>query len=206
MAANILVIISSHVTDLIGSLGYGGLTLLMALESCNLPIPSEVIQPFGGYLVSTGRLTFGGAVLAGTVGGTIGSLASYYLGRYAIDSRMFFWVSQTKRHWLTAWFNRYGESTVFFGRLIPIVRTFISLPAGAGKMNVIRFIGFTFGGSLIWSILLTYLGYILGQNWDMLKGYFHKIDIVVALAVIALSMLYYLHRYLLSKIGDTKRR
>lgn len=195
----LLNMISSYITSFISQLGYGGLALFMALESCNLPIPSEIIQPFGGYLVSAGKLTFWAAVLSGTMGGTVGSLVSYYLGRYLIDSRLLFWISPSKVKQLTSWFNRYGESTVFFCRLLPVVRTFISLPAGAARMNIPRFLGYTFMGSLLWSMLLTYLGYILGENWDILKVYFHQADLVLIAVIVVLTVAYFMHHQLSSR-------
>ena len=182
------------VVTIISSLGYWGVAICMAIESCNIPLPSEIIQPFGGFLVYTGRFTFINVVLAGTIGGTVGSLLSYYLGAYAIDSRILFWVPTSKKRLLIDWFDRHGEGTVFFGRLLPGIRTFISLPAGAARMNIPRFIVYTFAGSLIWSIFLTYLGYVLGQNWRILSRYFHDVDLVILLAILGLILYYFYHR------------
>jgi len=182
------------VVAIISGLGYWGVAVCMAIESCNIPLPSEIIQPFGGFLVYTGRFTFINVVLAGTIGGTVGSLLSYYLGAYAMDSRILFWVSTSKKQLLINWFDRHGEGTVFFGRLLPGIRTFISLPAGAARMNMPRFIVYTFAGSLIWSIFLTYLGYVLGQNWRILGRYFHDIDLVIGLVILSLILYYFYHR------------
>lgn len=198
----ILLYVLHSVTGFISSLGYWGIAICMAIESCNIPLPSEMIQPFGGYLVSAGRLSFWQAVLAGTAGGTFGSIVSYYLGYYAMDSRLLFWVSPTKREQLNGWFERYGERTAFFGRLIPGVRTFISLPAGAARMNLSRFTVYTFLGSLIWSTLLTYVGYILGENWRQIQVYFHRIDLIVVLAFV-IMIVYYLIRRAQTKTGKT---
>lgn len=195
----LLNMVSGYVTSYISRLGYGGLALFMTLESFNLPIPSEIIQPFGGYLVSAGRLTFWGAVLSGTLGGTVGSLASYYLGRYLMGCRFLFWISPSKVKRLNSWFDRYGESTVFFCRLIPIVRTFISLPAGAARMNIPRFLVYSFLGSLLWSILLTYFGYMLGENWDILKIYFHQTDLVLMIVLVVLAVTYLMRHYMQSR-------
>lgn len=190
----LLSIISGYITSSINLLGYGGLAFFMALESCNLPIPSEIILPFGGYLVSAGKISFWGAVLAGSIGGTIGSLISYYLGCYAINCR-FFKVSPIKAQLLTSWFARYGEGTVFIGRLVPMVRTFISLPAGAAKMNLPRFLIYTFMGSMVWSIMLTYLGYILGENWEVLKAYFNQLELVLFSCLAVFIAGYFLRRH-----------
>jgi len=190
----LLLYILHQITGFIADLGYWGIAICMAVESCNIPIPSEMIQPFGGYLVSTGHLGFWQAVLAGTAGGTLGSVISYYLGYYAMDSRLLFWVPQAKKYQLTNWFERYGESTAFLGRLIPGVRTFISLPAGAGHMNLPKFIIYTFLGSFLWSTFLTYVGYVLGENWEQIQVYFHRIDIAVAMVLVILIFYYLVHR------------
>lgn len=190
----LLSILSTHVTSFISSLGYWGLAVCMALESCNFPIPSEIIQPFGGYLVSIGRINIWGAVLAGTAGGTIGSFISYYLGKYAIEIPYLSGHSCRNQQCLKDWFARYGERTVFFGRLIPIVRTFISLPAGAARMNIPRFLLYTFMGSLIWSILLTYIGYMLGENWEIMKTYFHQVDMILGAGLVVITMFYFVYR------------
>lgn len=160
----------------------------MAIESANIPLPSEVILPFGGYLVYTGRLDFWATVMAGTVGGTIGSIGSYYLGskggrpfieRYG----RYVGINAHKLSIADRWFERYGEATVFFTRLMPVIRTFISLPAGIARMNFKRFVIYTFLGSLPWSILLVYAGYALGQNWQAIKPWFHSIDLLMAVAL-----------------------
>lgn len=193
MEALILYIINI-VTEFIAGLGYWGVGICMAIESCNIPLPSEVILPFGGYLASEGRIGLWESALAGTIGGTLGSVVSYYLGYYAIDSSLLFWISQRKKHLITEWFNRYGEITVFFCRLLPVVRTFISLPAGAAKMNLPKFVIYTFVGSLIWSIILTYLGYQLGNHWSMLRQYFRYADVVILLGIVATLVYYFIWR------------
>lgn len=173
----------------IAALGYWGIGLGMAVESANIPLPSEVILPFGGYLVSTGRLDFWGVVLAGTVGGTAGSVVSYALGAWGgrplvLRYGRYFGISRTKLDAADRWFGRYGEATVFFTRLMPVIRTFISLPAGISRMHFYRFVVYTFLGSLPWSIALTYLGFQLGENWNSLKPYFHRLDVVIIAALL----------------------
>lgn len=186
------------VTDFIAALGYWGIAIGMAIESANIPLPSELILPFGGYLVSTGQLTFWGAVMAGTVGGTVGSIASYYLGlkggrplilRYG----RYVGINSGRLAMADHWFERYGEATVFFTRLMPIIRTFISLPAGITGMNFKRFVIYTFLGSLPWSILLTYVGVKLGENWTAIKPWFHRLDVVVAVGIV-LGIVYLMFR------------
>lgn len=185
-----------QVTVIIAALGYWGVGIGMAIESANIPLPSEVILPFGGYLVYAGRLDFWGTVLAGTVGGTLGSIGSYYLG--SKGGRPFLrkyghYIGVSDRNLAIAdrWFDRYGEATVFFTRLMPIIRTFISLPAGIARMNFRKFVIYTFLGSLPWSILLVYVGYALGQNWQAIKPWFHRMDFLVA-SIIGVGLIYYL--------------
>jgi membrane protein DedA with SNARE-associated domain len=171
-------------------MGYWGIAIGMAVESANIPLPSEVILPFGGYLVYTGRLEFFQAAMAGTIGGTLGSALSYYLGLrggrpFLVKYGRYFGFSMNHLAVADRWFDRYGEATVFFTRLMPIVRTFISLPAGISGMNFKKFLVYTFLGSLPWSLLLTYVGLKLGQNWNTIGPWFHRLDVVVALGIAA---------------------
>ncbi|ACX52163.1 SNARE associated Golgi protein-like protein [Ammonifex degensii KC4] len=179
--------------------GYWGIAVGMAIESCNIPLPSEIILPFGGFLAYQGKVTFWGAVLAGTVGGTVGSVISYYLGlkggrpfleRYG----RYFWISPRELALAEAWFARYGEATVFFTRLMPVIRTFISFPAGIARMNLIRFTVYTFLGSLPWSIFLTYLGFRLGEHWEEVKVWLHKYDIAVLVLTVLVLGWYWSHK------------
>lgn len=177
----------------LGKLGYFGVFFLMALESACIPIPSEAILPFGGYLSSPGytgnRLNLVLVILIGTLGGTAGSAFAYYIGskggrplvdKYAEKLRL----SKDKIDKSDNYFNKYGEKIVFYSRLLPIIRTFISLPAGISKMDFKKFISYTFFGSLIWSIILGYAGFVMGKNWVLIRSYFHIADyIVVALIV-----------------------
>lgn len=184
------------IIDIIAAMGYWSIGLGMALESANIPLPSEIILPFGGYLASIGRLNFWGVVMAGTVGGTAGSVFSYYLGLKG--GRPFLqsygkYIGISARHLTLAedWFGRYGEATVFFTRLMPVIRTFISFPAGIAGMNIKRFIVYTFLGSLPWSILLAYIGFKLGQNWELIKPWFHRFDLLLVLAIVTAIAYFY---------------
>lgn len=190
LISQILEVVAQETTKRIAALGYWGLFWGMAIESANIPLPSEVILPFGGYLVYKGQLTFWGAVMAGTLGGTFGSMMSYFLGLWGgrpLILKYGRYVGISHHHFATAekWFLRYGEATVFFTRLMPIIRTFISLPAGMSGMNFFRFVIYTFLGSLPWSILLVYLGQKMGQHWHDLKYWFHRLDVVIALVLVA---------------------
>lgn len=177
-------------------MGYWAIAIGMAIESANIPLPSEVILPFGGYLVSTGRLEFFMTVLAGTIGGMVGSAFSYYLG--VLGGRPFLakygrYFGFSMKHLAVAerWFEQYGEATVFFTRLMPIVRTFISLPAGIAKMNFNRFLIYSFLGSLPWSLLLVYIGLKLGQNWKTIGFWFHRLDVVVVIGIVAVIVYFW---------------
>ena len=186
------------ITGYIASLGYWGLALGMAIESANIPLPSELILPFGGYLVSTGKLNFWGAVMAGTIGGTVGSVLSYYAGLlggrpFLLRYGRYIGITEKKLAFADSWFERYGEATAFFTRLMPVIRTFISLPAGISGMDIKKFTIYTFLGSLPWSILLVWLGVKLGENWDQLKPWFHRMDALIVLGILAV-IIYYLYR------------
>jgi membrane protein DedA with SNARE-associated domain len=172
----------------INSIGYWGIFLGMVLESACIPIPSEVIMPFGGYLVSTGHLNMIGVILIGTLGNIIGSLIAYAIGHWGgkrfID-RFGKYVFVSKKHLESAekWFDKRGEITVFVSRILPAIRTFISLPAGIARMSLSKFLIYTAIGSLIWSAILTYVGYVLGNNWDNIQNILHPIAYLVAIIV-----------------------
>ncbi len=205
MISALIAAAAAKITTLIGSMGYWGIVICMAIESCNIPLPSEIILPFGGYLVYKGILNFYGAALAGAVGGTIGSLISYYIG--LIGGRAFLerygkYLGLPHRKLVQAeqWFTWYGNSTVFITRLLPGVRTFISLPVGAAKMNVGYFTFYTFIGSLIWSLFLTYIGQKLGENWELLKPWFHIADLVIIVVIITAISYYVLRQKFKTRI------
>jgi membrane protein DedA with SNARE-associated domain len=188
--------LSKFVISTISLMGYSGILLTMAIESACIPLPSEIIMPFSGYLVTTGQFTMLGVTLAGAVGNVLGSIVAYYAGvwggrpfveRYG----RYFLVSHHDLDIADRWFAKYGEAAVFFGRMLPVVRTFISLPAGIAKMNFPRFVIFTFIGALPWCYLLAYVGVRMGEEWDNLRGYFHQFDVVIGI-VIALAVGYFL--------------
>jgi membrane protein DedA with SNARE-associated domain len=175
----------------------------MAIESANIPLPSEIIMPFSGFLVSQGQFTFLGAVLAGTIGGTLGSLASYALGFYGGEKFIRNLIRRYGKYLLIfeyeldeaeEWFQKHGQLVTFTARLLPVIRTFISLPAGMSRMNVKKFTFFAFLGTFIWTIPLTYLGKTLGDNWDNLGKYFHKFDIAIVILGLAVVAWYVYHK------------
>jgi len=188
--------LSKFVISTISLMGYSGILLTMAIESACIPLPSEIIMPFSGYLVTTGQFTMLGVTLAGAVGNVLGSIVAYYAGvwggrpfveRYG----RYFLVSHHDLNVADRWFAKYGEAAVFFGRMLPVVRTFISLPAGIARMNFSRFVIFTFVGALPWCYLLAYIGVRMGEEWDTLQGYFHQFDVVIGI-VLALAVGYFL--------------
>jgi len=180
LVSELIAIISKFVLETIGAWGSFGVFILMALESANIPVPSEIIMPFSGFLVSRGEFNFWGIVTVGAFGNLVGSWVSYYIALHMgerVDKKWELAVAQR-------WFDKFGVWSIFIGRLLPIIRTFISFPAGMFKVNIWKFSLLTFAGSFIWSWLLTYIGFILGENWDIIGPYFRKFDFVIAGAVI----------------------
>lgn len=181
MISSILSWLASLIINFISSTGYLGVAVLSALESACIPVPSEVIVPFSGYLVSAGRFSFLAVALWATLGNLVGSLAAYFVGYWGGRPFIRQWgkyifLRQEEIDNADKWFLRYGSIAVFFSRLLPIVRTFISLPAGIGRMRLSKFITFTFLGSLPWNFGLAYIGLKLGENWKSLEQYFRKFD------------------------------
>jgi membrane protein DedA with SNARE-associated domain len=191
--------LGTFVISTLSSLGYLGIVLLMAIESACIPLPSEIIMPFSGFLVAQGRFTLWGAALAGAAGCTLGSTVAYVVGAIggrplALRYGKFVLLSAHDIDVADHWFARFGEVTVFFTRLMPFVRTFISLPAGVARMPFLRFLAYSFVGSLIWSALLAYVGMQLGAHWEDLKPIFQKFDVLfVALVVLLIAVYVYRH-------------
>lgn len=172
----------------------------MGVESACIPLPSEIILPFAGFLVSTGRFELWAVALAGAVGCNCGSAVAYAVGSYGgrplaarYGRRVFIAPGDIAR--AEGWFARRGDLTVFVSRMLPVVRTYIALPAGVARMPLLRFHAYTFLGSLPWCWLLAYLGYRLGANWEALAPYFHRFDLVWAPLLAALIVLAVWHHY-----------
>src|SRR3989344_3026394 len=196
--------LSEFIIQFIQSTGYVGIFILMTLESALIPIPSEVTMPFAGYLAHNGNLSFFLVVLTGSVGNLVGSLIAYAIGYYLEESIIikliekygkFILLSKHEYFRAVEWYKRYGNSITFFSRLLPAVRTFISLPAGLAEMNIWKFSLYTFLGSLLWSTLLTYVGYYLGKKWNIIGPIFEQFHVVIIIVFIC-GVLYYINHKL----------
>lgn len=181
MIATLLEWLSAFVITVISTLGYPGILLLMAIESACTPLPSEIILPFSGYLAWTGRFDLVWVATVGALGCNLGSIAAYYAGAHG--GRPLLWrygkyllISHREIEMADRWFARYGQWTVFFSRLLPVIRTFISFPAGVARMDFLKFNVYTFAGSWPWCYGLAYAGYKLGAHWPTLEVYFHQFD------------------------------
>lgn len=199
MISQLLTIVTNFVVHTISSLGYLGVILLMAIESACIPLPSEIIIPFAGFLAGTGRFTLFGVAMAGGVGSAIGSAVMYYIGlkggRPLVEKYgRYIFISYHDLNLADKFFTRYGGASTFIGRLLPVVRTFISLPAGIERVPFWKFLWYSFLGSFIWSYALGYAGMKLGQNWDMLRDKFHYLDIVIVLAI-ALCAVWWIQKH-----------
>lgn len=205
MISNLLSWLASLIISVISVSGYFGIAVLMVLESACIPIPSEVIMPFSGYLVSTGQFVLWQVVLWGAVGNLIGSILAYLAGFYGgrrlvIKYGKYVLISERELELADSWFKKYGAVSVFFSRLLPVIRTFISLPAGISRMDFKKFCLYTLVGSIPWSFALAYIGVKAGEHWDYLKNYFHKFDIVIAV-LIAVGIVWWIWRH----IKNTKK-
>jgi membrane protein DedA with SNARE-associated domain len=187
------------IMQIISSMGLGGIALLMGIESACIPLPSEIIMPFAGFLVFKGEMTLWGVALAGAFGCVVGSIPAYYLGMYGgrpLVEKYGKWVliSAKDLNWADKAFAKHGEIIIFIGRLLPAVRTFIAFPAGVARMNMTKFISYTFAGSLIWCYLLALAGFKAGENWESLKVYFHQFHYVIAGAGL-IFVIWYVRRH-----------
>jgi membrane protein DedA with SNARE-associated domain len=179
-------------TDFINTTGLPAVFVLMALESACLPVPSEAIMLFAGFSVSEGELTMFGIVAAGVLGNLVGSWAAYAAGYYGrvelLEKNKFLHVSPKYLKWADDWFARYGDATVFFTRMLPIIRTFISLPAGIARMPFWRFTVLTLLGCIPWVLMLGLIGESVGDNWEDWRDKLHYIDYAVVVAAIGLAV------------------
>ena len=176
-------------TDFIDAVGLAGVFVLMLLESACIPIPSEATMLFAGFNVSEGDMTLFGIVAAGVLGNLVGSWIAYAAGYYGrielLDRKRFIHIDRKHLEWADRWFERHGEATVFFTRMLPIIRTFISLPAGVARMPFWRFTVFTIAGCVPWVLLLGIIGREVGDNWEDWQANLHYLDYAVIAAIVA---------------------
>ena len=196
MIEKLLHSLAAFVIWVISTGGYGGVMLLMAIESACIPLPSEVIMPFSGYLVFTGRFNLFWVATAGAIGCNLGSVLAYEVGAYGGRPLIekygkYVLLNAHDLELADKFFHRWGATTVFVGRLLPVIRTFIALPAGIAKMPRLRFHVYTFLGSWPWCFMLAYVGLKLGENWNTLGKYFHEFDAVIG-GFLALGVVWFL--------------
>ena len=181
------------ITSFIAHLGYSGIFSLMILESALIPIPSEIIMPFSGFLSSTSRLDPILVTVSGSLGNLVGSVLTYYLGikagrKFILKYGKYILLKKEHLEITENLFERYGDRISFVGRLLPGIRTYVSLPAGIGKTSFTRFVIYTFAGSIVWNSMLTYIGMSLGTNWKNIDKYSIYLDIASVLLVAAFVM------------------
>jgi membrane protein DedA with SNARE-associated domain len=193
-------IVIPFLNGLSGAVGYLGVLIAMAIESAMIPLPSELILPYAGFLVSDpsqlepltkGPWSFWIVVIAGTIGNTVGSLIAYAIGAWGGRPFLerygrYLLIRHHEIELAERFFDRYGSATAFFSRLLPIVRTFISFPAGVARMPLGRFIAYSTAGAFLWSILLVYAGTVLGANWEDIRHALQPFDLAIAVAVVVL--------------------
>lgn len=197
-------VLAHYIIQLIEETSYIGIFILMFLESALIPIPSEITMPFSGFLAAQEKLNFWGVVVAGTVANLAGSLLAYYIG-YLLEETIliglikkygkFLLITVEDYNKACKWFTKYGDKIIFISRILPAIRTVISLPAGVFKMNIKKFIIYTMIGCFIWSVFLTYIGYVLGENWNSLEVYFRQFQILIG-ALFVLAALWYINHKL----------
>lgn len=185
------------IVDYIAEWGYLAIVLGMALESACMPVPSEVVLPFAGYLVSRGDLSFAEAVSAGLIGGMVGSVVSYTVGRiggrpflYKYGRRLYFIFNEENLAKADSWVDKYGDRTAFWARFLPVVRTFVSLPLGIAKMPFGRFLLYSFAGSIPWTIALVWAGKALGDNWGKIAAYGDWLNYVIIAGLLVVLVVF----------------
>ena len=189
------VVVVTFLVDTVGRLGYAGVIVLMALESSFVPFPSEVVVPPAGYLASLGQMNIFLVILSGIFGSILGSLLNYWIayrfGReFLLKYAKYFFINEEKFAKFEVFFNTHGEITTFVGRLIPVIRQYISFPAGLVGMNLKRFIFYTGLGAAIWCTVLAYVGYFVGNNIDIIKENINHIMYFIFPALIFIVIIY----------------
>ena len=200
----IIDILANFVIRTIDVLGYPGIFFLMLIESCGIPMPSEIIMPFSGFLVAEGKMNFWAVSFIGALANLAGSLIAYWIGlkggRALIEKYgKYVLISKHDLDLADRWFVKFGNLAVFFGRLLPVIRTYISFPAGVAKMEIKRFSLYTFAGALPWSILFTWLGVKMGSNWEQIREKLHNFDLAILILVI-IGISWYVWRHIKHRV------
>jgi membrane protein DedA with SNARE-associated domain len=201
----LLELLAVFAIDVISKIGYLGVFFLMVMESMVIPIPSELVLPFAGFLISRGDFSFIWVMIASSLGSIIGSLISYYMGKHGGNAFVIRYgkyvlldvedLKKTER-----WFEKRGEYTIFISRFIPVVRHLISIPAGIGKMDLKRFCLYTVAGASMWNFILVYAGYLLGEHWDRIKHYSEPVSFTVA-ALLVIGFIWFVYRHVRDKLA-----
>ena len=193
--------LSVYFLEFIASWGYVAIAVLMAAENACIPIPSELIRGFAGFLIFSGELSFGPALAAGMVGGLAGSIFAYAVGHYGgrafVDKYgHYFFIKPSHVDLAQRWFDKYGLKAVFFSRMLPVVRTFISLPAGFAHVDTKKFFALTIAGSLPWTALVLFAGVTLGKSWEIMLSIGHEASLIfVGVCAVGIAVLYLRHRH-----------
>lgn len=194
--------LTGYITDFISGIGYAGIFILMTLESACMPVPSEIVMPFSGFAAQRGDLDFFLVGLMGSLGCLAGSILSFVIGQRLVRPMLdkYGEVVLIKKHELELaekWFGKYGVKVVFVARLLPIVRTFISLPAGVIGMDFKKFSFYSFVGSIPWCFALAYAGVVLGDNWSLLEHYWIYLDILTVIGIIVVAVYVAYHAFII---------
>ncbi len=203
---SILSPIVQFVINTISSLGYPGIAVLMGIESAAIPLPSEVIMPFSGFLVSEGRFSLQGIALAGAAGSVLGSWVTYWIGKYGgrpLVRKYGHWVLITEHdlNLVDRFFSRFGNWATLVGRMLPVIRTYISIPAGLAGVRFWPFTLTCFVGSYVWSFFLGWIGFKLGENWEDIRHYFRQVDwLIIVLIIVGIA--WWIRRHFSNRIKE----
>ena len=202
--------ITSLIITIVDTAGYPGIFFLMALEGSFIPVPSEIILPFSGYLASEGRFSIWAIAFVGALGNIVGTLFTYMVARYLGLPFLYKYgkyVLVTRRdiehaHRL---FQNYGVPIIFLTRLVPGIRGFLPIPAGIARMNIPLFAAYVFIGSFLWSLLLTYIGVVVGKNWEVFSGYVHEVGTAAVILMIAVAFWWFRRQYMQLRKENSKQ-
>ncbi len=199
VAFDIINNLTNFIIQTISNSGYLGIFFLMVGESALIPIPSEIIMPFSGFLVSTGKLNSILVIASGSIGNLVGSVIAYFIGakigrEIILKYGKYILIKKSHLEWTESYFKKYGDRSTFISRLLPAIRTYISLPAGIAKMNLKKFATYSLVGSIIWNTMLTFVGIKLGEEWHIIRKYSDYIDAAVIVIIIIVVIIIFKKR------------